>query len=217
MTGCCPPELYLGFENSTSYSDHDNRVTSVDAPCSNYADMDLQQVQFRSVKLAKMTDAITIAVWVNLQTIQGIQPILVVRGQHGELRFEVAEGHVTWLHTAFRPPIATFALISNKPVVETQLWTHIVALYDAHNNRAAVFVNGKEILQGPSAGGSLELTWNEFHAIGRYRVNKVLEFKLRGLLDEFYIYFCALPNMVIQRFFRMCHIGGKCAPSRPGN
>lgn len=179
--------------------------------------MDLQQVQFRSVKLAKMTDAITIAVWVNLQTIQGIQPILVVRGQHGELRFEVAEGHVTWLHTAFRPPIATFALISNKPVVETQLWTHIVALYDAHNNRAAVFVNGKEILQGPSAGGSLDLAWNEFHAIGRYRVNKVLEFKLRGLLDEFYIYFCALPNMVIQRFFRMCHIGGKCAPSRPGN
>ena len=163
-----------------------------------------------------MTDAITIAVWVNLRTIQGIQPILVVRGQNGELRFEVAEGHVTWLHTTLRSQIPTFALISSEQVLENKSWTHIVALYDAYNSRAAVFVNGKEILQGPSAGGSLELTWDELHAIGRYKVNEVLEFKLKGLLDEFYIYFCALPRMVIHRLFQICHIDGKCAPSRPG-
>lgn len=220
MTGCCTPELYLGFENATAdlaQSDHDNRVTSVDAPCSNYADLDLKEVQFKNAKLAKATDAITIAVWVNLQTIDGIQPILVLKGQRGELRFELAQGHVTWLHTALHPSLATFALLSDKPVVATKTWTHIVALYDAHNNRAAVFVNGKEIIQSAGDGGSLEIAWNEFQTIGKYSINDVLEFKLKGLLDEFYIYFCALPKMVIQRLHQMCHIDGKCAPLPPGD
>lgn len=226
LTGCCRPELYLGFDNATADlvdDNHDIRraqsraVSIVDAPCNNYADLNVEVVQFKSAKFAKVTDAITISVWVNLQTISGIQPILLIKRQTGELRFEIAQGHVTWLYFETRPSLATFALLSPKPVVVPHLWTHIVAQYDARSNRAAVFVNGEEILQGKSNGESLEIAWSEFTTIGKYSFNKALEFKLSGYIDEFYIYYCALPEMVIQNLYQMCHMDSQCAPLRPGN
>lgn len=226
LTGCCTPELHLGFDDATDdlvVDSHDvhraqsRAVSTVDAPCSNYADLNVDVVQFESAKFAKVTDAITIAIWVNLKTISGIQPILLIKGLTGELRFEIAQGHVTWLYFARRPSLATFALLSPKPVVATETWTHLVAQYDAHSNRAAVFVNGEEILQSKSNGESVEIPWSEFTTIGKHSIKEELEFKLTGHIDEFYIYYCALPEMVIQKLYQMCHMDGKCAPGKPGN
>lgn len=218
--------MHLGFDNATNESVDDNHdvrraqsraISAVDAPCNNYADLNVDVVQFKSAKFPKVTGAITIAVWVNLQAISGIQPILLIKGLAGELRFEIAQGHVTWLYFARRPSLATFALLSPKPVVAAHSWTHLVAQYDAHSNRAAVFVNGEEILQSKSNGESLEIPWSEFTTIGKYSINKALEFKLTGHIDEFYIYYCALPEMIIQKLYQMCHMDGKCAPRKPGN
>lgn len=226
MTGCCTPELHLGFDNATADLVHDkhdvrraqSRIADIaDAPCSNFAKVNVEDVQFKSAKYAKVTDAITISVWVNLQTTSGIQPILLIKGQTGELRFEIAQGHVTWLYFETSPPRATFALLSPNPVVAPHMWTHIVAQYDARRNRASVFINGKEILQGESNGERLEVAWSEFTTIGKYSINEALEFKLSGYIDEFYIYYCALSETVIQKLHQMCHIDSQCAPIRPGN
>lgn len=217
--------MHLGFDNATADVADDNHeerrlqsraVSSVDAPCSNSADLNARLVQFKSATFAKVTDAITIAIWVNLKTISGIQPILLIKGQTSELRFELAEGHVTWLYFATRPSLATFALLSSKPVISAGSWTHLVAQYDAHGNRAAVFVNGEEILQSKSNGGSLEIAWSEFTTIGKYSFSEAFEFKLEGRVDEFYIYYCALPEMVLHRLYRICHVDGKCAPRETG-
>ena len=226
MTGCCTPELHLGFDNATVDlvdDNHDIRraqsrlVNIADAPCNNFANLDVEVVQFKSAKYAKVTDAITISVWVNLQTISSIQPILLIKGQTGELRFEIAQGHVTWLYFETSPSRATFALLSPTPVVAPHVWTHIVAQYDARRNRASVFVNGQEILQSESNGEPLEIAWSEFTSIGKYSFNEALGFKFSGYIDEFYIYYCALPEMVIQRLHQMCRIDSQCAPVRPGN
>ena len=225
MTGCCTPELHLGFDNATADLVDDNhdirraqsRVVSIaHAPCSNFANLNVEVVKFKSAKFAKVTDAITISVWVNLQTISDIQPILLIKGQTGELRFEIAQGHVTWLYYA-GPSRATFALLSTELVVASHLWTHIVAQYDAGRNRASVFVNGKEILQGGSNGEPLEIAWSEVTTIGKYSISEALEFKLSGYIDEFYIYYCALSETVIQKLHQMCHIDSQCSPIRPGN
>ena len=218
--------MHLGFDNATAHfvdDNHDIRraqsheVSVADAPCSNFANLNVEVVQFKSAKFAKVTDAITISVWVNLQTISGIQPILLIKGLTGELRFEIAQGHLTWLYFETSPSRATFALLSPAPVVAPHMWTHIVARYDARRNRASVFVDGKEILQSESNSEPLEIAWSEVTTIGKYSFNKALEFKLLGYIDEFYIYFCALPEMVIQTLHQMCHIDSQCAPIRPGN
>ena len=224
MTGCCTPELYLGFENTNADKQelHGRRaqtpaVTSEEAPCGKYADLNAEPVKFNSAKLATQTDAITIAVWIKLHSQSGIQPILVVRGEVGELRFELTEGYLSWLYTATRPSLATFALLSTVPVVPVNVWTHLVVQYDAHTRRSAVFLNGKKILQRRSSGGSLEIDWGEFTSIAKHSINEVLEFKVKGYIDEFYIYHCAVPEMVIQRLAEMCHMEGKCAPVGPGS
>lgn len=225
LTGCCPPELHLAFDNeSADLVDNHNvggaqshAVSPVDTPCSNYADLNVDVVQFKSAKFTKVTPAITIAIWINLQTISGIQPILLIKGLTGELRFEIVQGHVTWLYFARRPSLATFALLSQTPVVATHSWTHLVAQYDAHSNRATVFLNGEEILQSKSIGESIEIPWSEFTTIGKYSINEALEFKLTGYVDEFYIYYCALPEVVIQKLYQTCNVDGKCAPIKPGN
>ena len=226
MAGCCTPELHLGFDNATTDlvdDNHDIRrahsrvVRSADAPCGNFANLNVEVVQFKSAKFAKVTDAITISVWVNLQKISGIQPILFIKGKTGELRFEIAEGHVTWLYFVKSPSRATFALLSPKPVVAPYIWTHIVAQYDTRRNRASVFLNGKELLQGVSNGEPLEIAWSEFTTIGKHSISEALGFKLSGYVDEFYIYYCALPEMVIQKLYQMCHIDSQCAPIRQGN
>lgn len=226
MTGCCTPELHLGFDNATTDLVDDNhdipraqsRVGSIaDAPCGNFANLNVEVVQFHSAKFAKVADAITVSVWVNLQNISGIQPVLLIKGQTRELRFEIAQGHVTWLYFDKSPSRATFALLSLKPVVAPYMWTHIVAQYDTRRNRALVFVNGKEILQGESNGEPLEIAWSEFTTVGKHSISEGLGFKLSGYIDEFYIYYCALSEMVIQKLHQMCHIDSHCAPIRPGN
>ena len=218
--------MHLGFDNATADLVNDNhgtrraqsRVVGIaDAPCRNFANLNVDAVQFKSEKLAKVTDAITISVWVNLETTSIIQPILLIKGQTGEIRFEVAQGHVTWLYFEASPSRATFALLSSKPVVSPQTWTHIVAQYDARRNRASVFVNGEKLLQGESNGKPLEIAWSEFTTIGKYSISGALEVKLSGYIDEFYIYYCALSEIVIQKLYQMCHIDSHCAPKRPGN
>lgn len=223
MAGCCTPKLYLGFDNTTADKQelHGRRAQSPEeasgkGPCGNYADLNAGHVQFKSTKLATATNAITIAVWVKLQSISAIQPIVVLIGEASELRFELVEGHVTWLHTAASPSLATFALLSAAAVVPENTWTHLVVQYDANTRRSAVFVNGEKILQGSSNGGSLEVAWGDVTTIGKYTINEVLELKINGYLDEFYIYYCAVPEMVIKRLAQTCRVEGKCAPLGPG-
>ena len=213
--------MHLGFENRTADKQelhgHRAQAPSVEGPCGTYADPNEEDVQFKSSSLAKVTNTITIAVWVRLQSISGIQPILVLTREATELRFELVEGHVTWLYSGTRPSLATFALLSRTPVVSENLWTHLVVNYDARTRLSAVFLNGKRTLQGKSNGGSLELPWGKRTTIGKYSINEVLELKLNGFMDEFYIYYCSIPEMVIQRLAQECRVDGKCAPVIPGN
>ena len=223
-TGCCTPELYLGFDKATTgQHELDGRRAQFpsganeESPCGKFADLNAENVQFNSAKVATKTDAITISLWIKLLSKNGIQPVLVVVGEDGELRLEIAQGHLSWMYTSIGTPLATFALLSVVPVVPAGLWTHLVVQYDAFTGRSAAFLNKKEILQGVSGGGSLKINWGEFTTIGQSYINEALRLKTKGNIDEFYIYFCAVPEMVIQRLADSCHVDGKCAAIGPGN
>ena len=219
LTGCCTPELHLGFDQQELHRRraHSPSLSSEDDPCGNYADLNAGDVQFKSATRQTVTSAITIAVWVKLQSRYGIQPILVLQGEAGALRFELFEGHIAWRYTGTRPSLATFELLSASPIIPEKLWTHLVVQYDAHTGRSAVFLNGVETLKGSSNGGSLDIAWGELTTIGKYSINEALALKVNGFIDEFYIYYCSVPEMVIQRLAQKCRVEGKCSPLKSGN
>lgn len=216
--------MYFGFDKATTgQHELDGRRAqfpsgaSEESPCGKFANLNAENLQFNSAKLATKTDAITISLWIKILSQTGIQPVLVVVGDDGELRLEIAQGHLSWMYTSIGPPLATFALLSVVPVVPVGLWTHLVVQYDAFTGRSAAFLNKKEILQDVSSGGSLKINWEEFTTIGQSYINEVLRLKLNGNIDEFYIYYCSVPEMVIQRLADSCHVDGKCAAIGPGN
>lgn len=224
IIGCCTPELYFGFDNAAAdRGELEGRraqfpeVSSKKGPCVNYVDLNTGHLQFKSANLATATNAITIAVWVKLRSRLGIQPILVLEGEAGALRFELFEGFITWRYSTTRPSLASFALLSDIPVVPENIWTHLLVQYDAHSRRCAVFLNGEKILNGLSREGPLEIAWGELTSIGKFSIEEELALKLDGSIDEFYIYYCSLPEIVIRRLVQECHVDGKCSPLGPGN
>ena len=219
MTGCCTPELYLGFNKQELHRSRvqSPSVSNEEDPCGNYADLNAGDVQFKNATLQTVTNVITIAVWIKLQSRYGIQPILVVQGEAGALRLELFEGHIAWRYAGTRPSLATFELLSAAPVIPENVWTHLAVQYDAHTRRSAVFLNGMETLKGSSNGGSLDIAWGELTTIGKYSISEDLALKVNGSIDEFYIYYCSVPELVIQRLSQECRVEGKCSPLEPGN
>ena len=140
--------MYLGFDKATTgQHELDGRRAQFpsganeESPCGKFADLNAENVQFNSAKLPTKTDAITISLWIKILTQTGIQPVLVVGGEDGELRLEIAQGHLSWMYTSIGPPLATFALLSVVPVVPVGLWTHLVVQYDTFTGRSAAFRN----------------------------------------------------------------------------
>lgn len=174
-------------------------------------------MHFKSEALAAITDAITIAVWVKMKLTNGIHPILVLKSDAGELRFELFEGYLSWRYTGLRPSLARFELISEKPVVSANVWTHLLVQYDAQTRRSAAFLNGEEFLTGPANGGSMEIAWGELTSIGKYSVNELITLEFKGFMDEFYIYFCSVSEILIRSLAQDCGVKENCLYPASGN
>ena len=230
FVGCCIPELHLGFDYATvgnqafDDSGHDNNgefldqshaMIRFDAPCGRHADLRTGHVQFSSGKLANISDWITIAIWVKVVSVDGTRPILILKGETTDLRFELANGYVHWMYSSKSKSFASFGMISER-TVSANLWTHITVQYDAHTEHASLFVNGEEQRRSKTNGGSLELAWGKFTSIGRESSTDGLNSKMTGFVDELYVYFCAIPEQVIRQLAQTCYLDNKCAPRGPG-
>ena len=222
--GCCKPGLYLPFDGETSGKrELHERLAQLPTkgngggPCGNYVNLGTEKVQFKGATLAAVTDAITIAVWVKLKLTNGIHPILVLESDAGELRFELFEGYLSWRYTGVRPSLARFEMISEKPIVSANVWTHLLVQYDAQTRRSAVFLNGEEFLTGSANGGSMELSWGELTSIGKHSVNELITLKFKGFMDEFYIYFCSVSEILIRSLAQDCDVKKKCLDPAAGN
>ena len=222
--GCCSPGLYLAFDGETSGNQElYERLAQLatkgngSGPCGNYANLGTEKVHFKSEAFAAITDAITIAVWVKMKLTNGIHPILVLKSDAGELRFELFEGYLSWRYTGLRPSLARFELISEKPVVSANVWTHLLVQYDAETRRSAVFLNGEEFVTGPANGGSMEIAWGELTSIGKYSVNELITLEFKGFMDEFYIYFCSVSEILIRSLAQDCGVKENCLYPASGN
>lgn len=82
------------------------------------------------------------------------------------------------------------------PVVKPKVWTHLVASYDVFTDKVRMFVNGKEHTSFRRTDlrrtTTLSQDWREEATIGKFRYTAARTRYLRGRLDEYYIYPCAL-------------------------
>ena len=92
----------------------------------------------------KPVEAITIALWVKLDTNKGIQSIFDTVGQkfsnhkEGQYHVEIENGKVRWFHRNEKH-VVVFSIIS-QPLVSEGVWHHIAGTYDAQKSIAKVLL-----------------------------------------------------------------------------
>ena len=89
------------------------------------------------------------------------------------------------------------------PVVKSQVWTHLAASYDLESDKVQMFINGKEINSFTRVDRKrikeLSQDWREQTSIGKFVYTPSRVRNLRGRLDEYYVYPCALGPGQINR------------------
>ena len=90
----------------------------------------------------KPVEAITIALWVKLDTNKGIQSIFDTVGQkfsnhkEGQYHVEIENGKIRWFHRNEKH-VVVFSIMS-QPLVSEGIWHHIAGTYDAQKSIAKV-------------------------------------------------------------------------------
>ena len=228
--GCCTPNIHLGFDHNNGeyflYDDSgkdNNAEVSNKLPalfhrggkCGNAFNVSASGFTFYSNKLSENIQAATIAFWIKLNSAIGRQPILVVSGEDSDLRLEIIGGHVQWFYSEHNQSLPKFNITTNK-VINERDWTHVVAQYDSSIGNARLYLDGIKIAEGHSERG-LRVQWSWKVVIGRHTVSGE-ELAINGAIDEFYIFYCALPPLGIRRLHEKCKLEGTCAaPKGKGN
>ena len=146
----------------------------------------------------KPQEAVTIALWVNLWRTGGVHSMFDTIGGHsihnkGQYHFEVFDGRVRWFH---RNEYAQEIFhIRTPPILQPNLWYHIVATYDSRTHLARVFVNGDLVGEGHGSG-LLSLDWEAKAGFGSHSGRRIL----LGYMDEIYIFRRALQEKELDRY-----------------
>lgn len=146
----------------------------------------------------KPREAVTIALWVKLWRTGGVHSMFDTIGGHsihnkGQYHFEVYNGRLRWFH---RNEYAKEVFnVRTSPVLQPNLWYHVVGTYDSRTHMAKVFVNGDLVGEGHGSG-MLSLDWEAKAGFGSHSGRRIL----LGFLDEIYIFRRALQEREIDRY-----------------
>ena len=111
----------------------------------------------------------------------------------GQYHFEVFDGRVRWFH---RNEYAQEIFhIRTPPILQPNLWYHVVATYDSRTHLARVFLNGDLVGEGHGSG-LLSLDWEAKAGFGSHSGRRIL----LGYMDEIYIFRRALQEKEIDRY-----------------
>ena len=162
----------------------------------------------------KPVHGVTFATWVWLEDLQNPTHQLFVTIDPGWKNprsksiydFGIASGGA--IHFSHRK---VFGLRTHplRTMFKAKVWTHLAASYDMATDTARMFVNGKEIdtFSRIDSRRSTKLSqdWSEQASIGKFLYTDRRARYLRGRLDEYYIYPCALgPGQVDRLMNKKC-------------
>ncbi|CAH3043176.1 unnamed protein product [Porites lobata] len=171
-------------------------TSSLNGTCGKAVNMTLGQIRLPGDAFReKPQKAITISVWVKLQTNRGRHEIFNTIGSHSDHKhdqydFAVQDGKVIWYHHQENDK-EVFNVVT-LPCIPAHNWTHIAVTYDSQAMLAIVYVNGI-LVKAKSASGDLSQDWGHFAGIGRHFYEGTF---LSGLIDEFIVYNYALNGTI---------------------
>ena len=128
----------------------------------------------------------------------GVHSIFDTIGGHsihneGQYHFEVYNGRLRWFH---RNEYAKEVFnVRTSPILQPNLWYHVVGTYDSRRHMARVFVNGDLVGEGHGSG-MLSLDWEAKAGFGSHSGRRIL----LGFLDEIYIFRRAVLEREIDRY-----------------
>ena len=146
----------------------------------------------------KPREAVTIALWLKLWRTGGVHSIFDTIGGHsihskGQYHFEVYDGRLRWFH---RNEYAKEVFnVRTSPVLQPNLWYHVVGTYDSRTHMAKVFINGDLVGEGRGSG-MLSLDWEAKAGFGSHSGRRIL----LGYLDEIYVFRRAVLEKEIDRY-----------------
>lgn len=146
----------------------------------------------------KPREAVSIALWVKLWRTGGVHSMFDTIGGHsihrkGQYHFEVYNGRLRWFH---RNEYAKEVFnVRTSPLLQPNLWYHVVGTYDSRTHMARVFVNGDLVREGHGSG-MLSLDWEAKAGFGSHSGRRIL----LGYIDEIYIFRRALLEKEIDRY-----------------
>ena len=63
----------------------------------------------------------------------------------------------------------------------------------------------------------MEIAWGELTSIGKYSINEIITLEFKGFIDEFYIYFCSVSEILIRSLAQDCGVKENCLDPASGN
>ena len=229
--GCCQPQLHLSFDyysgGNQLYDDsgQDNNALILRSDnialnggrCKNALSLRSGggEVSFHDNWLVRSASSLTVAVWVKLHKVAGSQPIIQIAGNISQTTLEVDEGKVKWFYSTNDKSLQYNIHMTRD--IPAQYWIHIVAVYSANDNTAKLYIDGslREVTEVSEKGISKRPEFDGKLLVGRYS-SVVEDEPMNGLIDELYVYYCAVPEPTARKLFQQCIVVGSCAPAGKG-
>eukprot|EP00795_Rhopilema_esculentum_P008194 gene8194-14126_t len=218
----CPPLVHLSFDKMRGALAVDESGNNNDAMLINGAEIVYEggkcdsgvsllggDILFDGERFwPKPVEAVTIALWIKLDTNKGIQSIFDTIGQkfsnhkEGQYHVEIENGKVRWFHRNEQHKVV-FSIMS-QPLVGENVWHHIAGTYDAQKSIARLFLDGDLVAKG-TGNGYLSQDWTGKAGIGKHE-HPYGDRLLRGMVDEFFIFGCALPRLEVLVLMHHCKL-----------
>ena len=201
--------LHLGFENienrtALDSSGHDNnavlssevRLSVTESKCGSALSMGGGHLFFSHFN-SRPREAITIAMWLKLDSVSGSATLFKTTGSGAKYHLKVADGIIYWSHVDDLGHVI-FSM-ETRQTVDSLDWVHVSATYDAHINMSKIILNGA-VLDEKEGHGLLSQNWDGEVGIG-------ITEGIRGLIDEFYMYNHALAASDLSDLSEECNPG----------
>ena len=216
--GLCNPSLYFNFANvsngvvpDVSGNDNNGRLqgevqVNENYKCGRGIEFKNGQVTLNSKTFkGKPVSGVTLATWVWLDDLKDPTHQLFVTIDPGwkNPRFKsVYDFGITdkgAVHFSHRNVFGR----RTTPSVNAKQWVHIAGTYNLQQDKVHIYVNGTEMTSftrvDQQKSKLLSQDWSELAALGKFQYTRTVKRNMRGKMDEFYMYPCALGPKHIQK------------------
>ena len=145
-------------------------------------------------------NAVTIALYLKLNSLSGLQPVVSAVNYNTQLRLEVQEGKLVWMF--YNKGNSQGFIVSTENVLKPDQWAHVLVDYNTRSGVGRIFVDGN-LREQTLSHVELSSNWMLGLRIGKY-FSGGSDYKMDGYLDNFQIFGCIMTLRHIGMLSKNC-------------